>query len=237
MTDTQSYISTLGSEVEPFIGRRTMHEYVRSALRRAILEGQIAPGTRLVQSEIAEALDVSTTPVREALRDLASEGLIELDPHRGGIVHDLSLAELEEILRLRKILEPEALRRAWPRVTDEVIDRVETIHHAMQESTSTSEWVQLNSDFHGMVFDLSNSPRLLAILEMLTNPWIIYVSASLQRDAENQKRAAVGHEEILTALRNRDLDSAIAATVAHLDITMNTLRDSLEDTLDGAAST
>lgn len=223
MANKSDYLTVLSQDVGQFSGRRTMHELVRSTLRRAILDGQIQGGTRLVQSEIAEQLDVSTTPVREALRDLASEGLIRLDPHRGGIVHELDLEELDEIIRLRAILEPEALRRAWPRITDEVLDRIETLHHQIEQSTTASDFVLLNSEFHGAVYELSESPRLLAILETLTAPWIMYVSASLIRDPENRRRAAGGHAEILAALRARDLDAAIASVVDHLNITVEAL--------------
>jgi DNA-binding GntR family transcriptional regulator len=69
--------------------RRTAHEYVRNSLREGILRGSLVGGTRLVQSEIASELEVSTTPVREALRDLATEGLVQLDAHRGAVVLQL----------------------------------------------------------------------------------------------------------------------------------------------------
>ena len=82
--------------------RQTAHEYVREVLRRAILSGDIPVGSRLVQAELATTLEVSTTPVREALRDLASEGLIQFDPHRGAVVSELSGEELQEIYEIRR---------------------------------------------------------------------------------------------------------------------------------------
>ena len=212
----------------PAPGPRTMHEHVHSTLRRAILDGHLEGGTRLVQSEIASTLGVSTTPVREALRDLAAEGLIQLDPHRGGTVRELDLGELDEIFRLRSILEPEALRRAWPHITNELIDKIETLHHQVESTTSSSEFVQLNDQFHGLVYEECDSPRLLAILQSLTAPWVMYVGAALNHDDTNRQRAAVGHAEILSALRNRDLDAAITATIDHLSITQRTLESSFQ---------
>ena len=210
-------------------GRQTAHVFVHETLRNAILDGELNGGTRLIQSEVAEALSVSATPVREALRDLAAEGLIRLDAHRGGVVHQLSLSELEEIYQLRAILEPEALRRAWPHLTDEVVESCARLHEAMQRSPTRSEWVRLNSRFHDSVFELADAPRLLAILASLTAPWIMYVSASLASDVEHHERASAGHEEILAALRSRDLEAAIEATLEHLAITHRTLESAEVD--------
>ena len=204
-----------------------MHNFVLETLRGAILDGQLTSGTRLVQSEIAEALDVSTTPVREALRDLAAEGLIRLNAHRGGVVQELSLSELREIYELRVLLEPEALRRAWPYVTDEIIDEVAELHERMNRTESPSEWLAINNAFHGKILELAPSPRLLLILDGLIAPWVMYVSASLATDPENQKRAAEGHDHIVAALRERDLDEAIAASIEHLGITWRTLATAL----------
>lgn len=218
---------------EAYSGRRTVHSFVLETLRHAILDGRLTGGTRLVQSEIADALDVSTTPVREALRDLAAEGLIRLDAHRGGVVQELSLSELKEIHELRVLLEPEALRRAWPYVTDDVIDKVAGLHEQMQSAQAPSEWVELNSGFHNTILDLAPSPRLLLILDGLVAPWVMYVSAALAADPQNQQRAARGHDQILAALRARDLDAAIAASIEHLGITWRTLEASLKEQTPG----
>jgi DNA-binding GntR family transcriptional regulator len=138
-------------------------------------------------------------------------------------VHTLSLKELEEIFQLRSMLEPEALRRAWPNLTDEVVDHVAELHEQMKLRPTRSEWVRLNSRFHDSVFELADAPRLLSILAGLTAPWVMYVSASLASDVEHQHRASQGHDEILAALRARDLDAMITATLDHLSITHQTL--------------
>ena len=78
--------------------RQTAHEYVREVLRRSILNGDLPGGSRLVQAELAATLEVSTTPIREALRDLASEGLVRFDPHRGAVVTELDDEDLRDRL-------------------------------------------------------------------------------------------------------------------------------------------
>ena len=107
----------------------------------AILNGQLAGGTRLVQSELAKQLDVSTTPVREALRDLASEGLILIDPHRGGVVNELGEAEVNEVYQIRLRLEPYALELAMDQVTDEGLSRAAEMHEAMSAAPDSASWV------------------------------------------------------------------------------------------------
>jgi DNA-binding transcriptional regulator YhcF (GntR family) len=99
--DRMSSLQRLG----PGPKRQTAHQYVVESLRNAIVEGVLTPGTRLIQAAIAEELEVSTTPVREALQDLAAEGLVRLDPHRGAIVYGFDLAECREIYELRMLLE------------------------------------------------------------------------------------------------------------------------------------
>ncbi len=92
-------------------------QYVRSILRKAILNGELTSGSRLVQAELAAMLDVSTTPLREALRDLATEGPVQFDPHRGAIVTELSEDDLHDIYELRLVLEPLAMRQAVDKVS------------------------------------------------------------------------------------------------------------------------
>ncbi len=206
---------------------RTAYEHVLQTLRRAILNGDLCGGTHLIQSEIAGALGVSKTPVREALRELAADGLVNLDAHRSGIVKELSLGELQEIYEIRCTLEPAVLRKAWPHLTNEIVDRAGELHSRINKDSSPAQWVQSNIDFHGCVFGLAPSPRMLDILNGLIAPWSMYVSASLRIDSYNQIRAAKGHEAILKALQDRDLEAGISANVSHLNIAYQTLASAL----------
>jgi DNA-binding GntR family transcriptional regulator len=207
--------------------RRTAHEFVHATLREAILDGRISGGSRLVQSDIADGLNVSITPVREALRDLAAEGLIRLDAHRGAAVRELTAGELQELYDLRTLLEPEILRRAWPHLTDEIVEEAARLNDAMDACETVTEWTSLNTRFHHLIFDLCDSPRLMTLHASLTAPWLMYVSAGLLADEDNRQRASEGHSTILEALRRRDLDAAIAESKHHLQITMTALSASI----------
>lgn len=102
-------------------GRQTAHQFTLDVLRTAILDGSLPAGTPLVQTDIAQQLDVSTTPVREALRELSAEGLVRVDAHRGAVVQGLSIADIREIFEVRLLLEPEVFRRATHNLSDDEI--------------------------------------------------------------------------------------------------------------------
>jgi DNA-binding GntR family transcriptional regulator len=204
----------------PFAGRPharpTAHEYVRDTLRRAILRGEIPGGTRLVQADLAELLDVSTTPVREALRDLASEGLVRLDAHRGGVVHQPSADEIAEIYEIRRVLEPEAMRMAAKHISDEELDLVEAINERMRAATESLEFVDLNREFHLAIYRAAGSNRLVGILESLLDASVMYVSASVQHEPNLRTLAVEDHARIIAALRDRDAERAADEIIKHM---------------------
>lgn len=198
--------------------RPTAHEYVRDTLRRAILSGEIASGTRLVQADLAELLDVSTTPVREALRDLASEGLVRLDAHRGGVVHELSSEEVAEIYDLRRVLEPEAMRLAAANITDEALNRAEAINERIRVEPGSTEYVDLNREFHMTIYDAAGSQRLVGILKGLLDAAVMYVSSSIQHHPEVRELAVEDHARIIAALRKRDGEGAVHEILTHMRV-------------------
>lgn len=222
MTDL---LSGLGISLGSSSPRETAHEFVRETLRRAILNGDLPGGTRLIQAEVARELNVSTTPVREALRDLDAEGLVRLDAHRGGIVHELSSGELSEIFGLRSLLEPAAMRRAASRISASEVDRVERIHTQMIAAPQSSAWVTLNREFHLAIYEASESPRLVQILGGLLDASVIYVSAGLVGEPANRDVANHDHSEMIDALRANDVEAAVASVEHHLEIVKTYLDD------------
>jgi DNA-binding FadR family transcriptional regulator len=129
----------------------TAHVFVRDTLREAIVSGALAGGTRLIQAELAAQLNVSNTPIREALRDLAGEGLVEFDPHRGSRVRLLQLDEAREIYEMRIALEPLMVRRAVSIVSSAQLDRAEQLCGRMERTTNLSRWSELNREFHSLL--------------------------------------------------------------------------------------
>jgi DNA-binding GntR family transcriptional regulator len=196
--------------------RQTAHEFVRGVLRRAILNGELTSGSRLVQAELAAMLDVSTTPVREALRDLATEGLVQFDPHRGAIVSELSAEDVHDIYEIRRVLEPLAMRQAVLRVTDALIERLRRLHQGMVDEPYSVDWVDRNRVFHLAVYETAASPRLAAIIRNLQDASVMYIGASLKHRTGLRDAANHGHAEILDALEKRDVEAAVKALDEHL---------------------
>lgn len=207
--------------------RRTTHELVVDQLRQKILTGELAPGSRLVQSELAQAMDVSTTPVREALRDLATEGLVRFDPHRGAIIPELSFDEFKEIYEFRMALEPMAIRKAVACVTPELLGRLEQLHHRMQEESNPANWVRFNRDFHMSIYEAGVSHRVAAIIRSLQDASVMYVGVALGAPGLLSE-ANEGHEAILAAVAAGDPDAAASATLSHLKSSMKAF-DSIRD--------
>ncbi len=198
--------------------RYTALEYVRETVRHAILSGQLPSGTRLVQAELAEQLDVSTTPVREALRDLVAEGLVRFDAHRGGVVHELSAEEFDEIYAIRLVLEPVAMRRVVEKITDQGIERIEAIHERTlaNPTPDAAEYVDYNREFHLAIYQEAASPRLAAILEGLLDASVMYVSSAMRESPEARDRALQDHGGIIEAVKTRDAEAAAKAILGHI---------------------
>jgi DNA-binding GntR family transcriptional regulator len=198
--------------------RQTAHEYVHRVLRRAILSGDLPGGARLVQYEIAEELGVSTTPVREALRNLTSEGLVDFDPHRGGVVRSLSFEELTEILELRVLLEPHSIRRAAECIDEETISELERVCELLDREEDVADWVDLNRRFHRLHNGAAGLPRLLALLIPLQDATATYTGQAAMWGPELFARAQLDHVAIVDGLRRRDGDALESTILRHIGI-------------------
>ena len=182
---------------------QTRDGYVAERLRRAILRGEFKPGQRLDQNEIAELLGVSRSPVREALRTLAAEGLVEVYPHRGAVVAELSSAEFEEISIIRVMLEGMAARLAAPHIDDDRIALLKDILAELDNTTDLDRWVELNRRFHNAIYQAVHRPRLLSFIENLRITMTPYIRQYIASD-EHLNAARIGHRRILEACINRD---------------------------------
>ena len=207
--------------IPPAEGKRfvTATEYARSVLRTWILNGDLPGGTRLVQSEIASALGVSTTPVREALRGLASEGMLRFDELRGAVVEGIDQADYLEIYELRLLLEPWGIRRAASGFTDAHAAVATDLCDRMEVCVDSAEWASLNRAFHGNILEAFPA-RLQSFLRMLQDGATRYVAVSLVLEEEQRQKANQEHRELLDALVAGDGEQAAAIVRAHLLSTM-----------------
>ena len=138
---------------------------VRDGLRQAILDGQYASGTQLRQDELAERFGTSRIPVREALRQLESEGLVTIETNKGATVTALSLPEVLELLDIRIALECRALRLAIPNMVDADFDAAEAIQQAYAASEDPSLWGDANWRFHSVLYTPCGRTKLLGMIE------------------------------------------------------------------------
>ena len=198
---------------------RTAHRDVTDRLREAIVSGTLAAGTHLVQADLAAGLQVSVTPVREALRELESQGLVDFDPFRGATVHQVSLEELEEVYTLRRVLLPLAIRERVLTITSEELDQAEALTRRMTLTSPDAQWVEDNRSLHRLLDGVSGQPHLRAILRRLSDTASLYVGISVHSDRDRRRRAKDDHTSMVAAYRRRDADEVIAVSLRHLNDT------------------
>ncbi|GIF64407.1 GntR family transcriptional regulator [Asanoa ishikariensis] len=211
------------AKLAPAPHRRTAHELVRDTLRRAIFSGVLTGGTHLGQAEIATQLAVSTTPVREALRDLAADGLIRIDPHRGAVVHDLDHDDLREIYEIRSALEPLAIRRAARHITADELAAAGDLLDRMARETDPAAWLELNWAFHALLGRASRSPRLFSLVTSAQGSTARYVGESMKTHPDRLAEATVEHRALVDALAGHDGDTCAKLVTAHLQHTLELL--------------
>ena len=197
---------------------RTATDYVSDSLRRSILNGDLVGGTRLSLAEIASTFDVSTTPVREALRELSFEGLVRIDSYRGGVVSPVTKAEVEEIVRIRSVLEPIAAREAVEGMTPKILEEAQKILDEMAASDSWDVWVQGNRAFHRKLYEASSSRRLVELIKSLQDTQVVFVSATLRKSPMLKETATRDHNDMIASIRAGDADRLIEVTLRHLTI-------------------
>lgn len=149
---------------------RSIQGLVLAQLRRAILNGELKPGARLFQEEVARQLGVSRSPVREAFFRLEAEGLVVMTPQKGAVVAQLDLDEIEEVHTLRAILEGHATQLASERAGPELLRRLERLLQEMLAAEQTEDverWVDLNREFHYAVYAASGGRHLLRLIKSL----------------------------------------------------------------------
>jgi DNA-binding GntR family transcriptional regulator len=188
---------------------------VADTIRRAILRGQFVPGQPMPQEEIAKQFKVSRAPVRDALRQLESEGLIVQHPNRGAEVAKLTTDNLQEIFLIRESLESTALRHAVPKMTDGDLAKAEEVLDRIDADPDPTHMAELNWEFHEAIYRAADLPRLLGLARTLNNNALPYHHLGYIQ-FNGKTRSQQGHREILAACRARHEDAAVKALLDHL---------------------
>ena len=207
--------------------RQPTHEMVASVLREAITTGHLRANEPLPQDEIAAQLRVSHIPVREALRQLESEGLVTYQPNRGAAVSALTSDEIREIYEIRAILETAAIRRAAVRLTAAELLHARGLLDQAEQAAAGAEWGALDVEFHEAVYALEDRPRLheliTGLLRRVDRYWLSHGLMLKHRDLFDRE-----HRKLLEAVERRDGEAAVALLEAHLAGAARLLTEELE---------
>ena len=191
-------------------------EMITNALRAAILQGRYQSGEPLRQDRIAEEFGISKIPVREALVQLRTEGLITFSPNRGAVVSELSQEEVDEIYTMRIALETKALERAIPGLRPADLIRAQGVLDIMDSENDQTRWSELNWEFHATLYQAARMPRLLNTIEMLHNNVARYLVLYLKRLGA-QPVSQKEHRAILDSIRHQKAKRAVDLLQQHLE--------------------
>ncbi|PRR73617.1 GntR family transcriptional regulator [Neomoorella humiferrea] len=190
-----------------------------NALREAILTGRLEPGTRLVERKIAKQLGVSRTPVREAIRKLELEGLVEHLPRRGVVVARMSVREAWEVYSIRAVLEGLAARLAAERINPMQLKKLNELVSAMEKACDEEDYVKLQElhlEFNSIICKAAESPRLHQMIDNLVD--YIVGFTKIGYSVPGRTRAATReHRELLEALMNGDGEKAEKIARQHIE--------------------
>jgi DNA-binding GntR family transcriptional regulator len=199
-----------------------------TGLRDAIVSGVYPPGSRVIESEAAARLGMSRTPVREAIRRLAGEGIIEHLPNRGAVVPAWDLDTVRDVFDLRELLEVHAIRLAARRAQPEdlaILGEATLEMRALERAHGDTRWdvyAVLNNRFHRHLFTMADNQRLEAILVGLIAVPLLHRNFD-SRTFETMKRSNDHHDEIVAAIAAADDAWAAAAMALHVRSTANVL--------------
>ncbi|NWG18780.1 MAG: GntR family transcriptional regulator [Chloroflexi bacterium] len=190
--------------------QRTMTEQVLARLRDMILSGELAPGSRIDQNELARRFGVSLVPLREALARLQSSGLVRIVPHRGVFVESLSADELLDIYQVREALEEQAARLAAPRLSDADLAAIDRLQAELERTAITGDFdafLDLNREFHFTIYRASGRRYLLQLIDQLWDLSARYRRFQLHAFPDRARASLFETQAIVAACRRRDPDA------------------------------
>jgi DNA-binding GntR family transcriptional regulator len=216
------------AEVIP-IAKAALHEQVAKRLRQMLVENRIAPGAKLNERELAELLQVSRTPLREAIKMLAAEGLVELLPNRGAIAVALTEADVLNTFEVIAGLEAQSGELAAQRITDDEFNEIQAMHFEMLAAYTRrdlSAYYSLNARIHNAINAAAKNPVLTAVYNQV-NARLQALRFRTNQDETKWKRALKEHEQMILALAARDPKAMREVLATHLRNKRDTVLEQL----------
>ena len=209
------------------IQRRSLHDELTDRLRTLITRGDLAPGEKVPEKELCVQFGVSRTPLREALKVLASEGIITLRPNRGATVTTLTVKELEEVFPVRGAIEALSGEIACKHITEREVLAIRKLHEAMVAYWKKGElqpYFRLNQQIHEAILEATRNDTLKSIYRSLSGR-ILSARYIANMSPERWAKAVEEHEAILKALDQRDGAKLSKILKAHLSSKLATVKD------------
>jgi DNA-binding GntR family transcriptional regulator len=196
-----------------------LRDVVFNTLREAILRGDIKPGERLMELQLASKLGVSRTPIREAIRMLEQEGLAVTVPRKGAEVAKMTLKDMEDVLEIREALDELAVRIACENISEEQLERLGDIKEQFENNTivgDVKEIAAADVSFHDVIYEATDNPKLVTLLNNLREQVYRY-RVEYIKDPKNYPTLIKEHEAIVNGLKTHDKDAATLAMHEHVE--------------------
>ena len=211
MADTKFNINT--NEYLP------LRDVVFNTLRDAILTGKLVPGERLMENQLADKLGVSRTPVREALRMLELENLVELVPRKGAQVLDMSEKDITNILEVRSALEGLATSVACKKMSKEDLQQLKNMEVDFEKAVADNDverFVDIDEDFHDLIFAATENDKLISIFRNLRIQLYRYRMAQAKNNDTSMSTIVAHHRSIIRAIENHDSEEGASIAQGHI---------------------
>ena len=207
-----------------------LRDVVFNTLRQAILRGELKPGERLMEIQLANKLGVSRTPIREAIRKLELEGLVLMIPRKGAEVAEITEKNMRDVLEVRKALEELAVQLACEKITQEELEELEkageNFKKVLKRSKDITEVAEADVRFHDVIYMATDNQKLIHLLNKLREQMYRYRVEYL-KNPDVHEQLTQEHEEIVYHIKRREKVEATAVTCQHINNQVSAVTDKI----------
>lgn len=210
------------------VGRRPLNMIVYENIKKAIMEGEIKPGTRLTETKVGQQMNVSTTPVREAFRKLESERLVKIIPYRGAVVQEFSSREIKEVYQCRESLESLSIELSIDHIDEKGIQKLQDLIEQFKGTENFTEYAHISLKIHNLILEYAQNDTLGRLLEQIND--VVYHNRSVSSYSEHRREQIYKeHVQILEAIKARDKDKATKSMKQHIQNGYKYIKDRLDN--------